>query len=44
MRETNIEYMFMVVYQFKFWQGKCKIVSQPEPDTMAVFSNFGLEM
>ena len=29
---TNIEYMFMVVYQFKFWREKFKIVSQPEPE------------
>ena len=30
--KTNIEYMFMVVYQFKFWREKFKIVSQPEPE------------
>ena len=27
---TNTENMFMVVYQFKFWREKFKIVSQPE--------------
>jgi len=29
---TKIEYTFMVVYQFKFWREKFKIVSQPEPE------------
>ena len=30
---TNREYMFMVVYQFKFWREKFKIV-EPEPTKM----------
>ena len=29
---TNKDYMFMVVYEFKFWREKFKIVSQPEPE------------